>query len=115
MPAIAASRLVGHSGTATTETVYRKQIRPVLVHGADVMNQIFPSGSGRMLSYSLGYSAPVVDRSAAGRVPCDLVGVAGFEPAASSSRTKRPAKLRHTPPPERHGLPGALAREPPEV
>jgi hypothetical protein len=29
---------------------------------------------------------------------CDyLVGVAGFEPAASSSRTKRAAKLRHTP------------------
>jgi hypothetical protein len=27
-----------------------------------------------------------------------LVGVAGFEPAASSSRTKRAAKLRHTPP-----------------
>jgi hypothetical protein len=28
-----------------------------------------------------------------------LVGVAGFEPAASSSRTKRAAKLRYTPPP----------------
>ena len=26
------------------------------------------------------------------------VGVAGFEPAASSSRTKRAAKLRYTPP-----------------
>ena len=25
------SRLVGHSGTTTTETVYRKQIRPVIV------------------------------------------------------------------------------------
>ncbi len=30
--------------------------------------------------------------------PLTLVGVAGFEPAASSSRTKRAAKLRHTPP-----------------
>ena len=39
------SRLVGHSGTATTETVYRKQIRPVIVHGADVMDRIFPSGA----------------------------------------------------------------------
>jgi hypothetical protein len=29
------SRLVGHAGTATTEPVYRKQIRPVVVHGAD--------------------------------------------------------------------------------
>ena len=27
-----------------------------------------------------------------------LVGVAGFEPTASSSRTKRATKLRHTPP-----------------
>ena len=27
-----------------------------------------------------------------------MVGVAGFEPAASSSRTKRAAKLRYTPP-----------------
>jgi len=37
------SLLVGHSGTSTTETVYRKQIRPVIVHGADVMDRIFPS------------------------------------------------------------------------
>jgi site-specific DNA recombinase len=27
-----------------------------------------------------------------------LVGVTGFEPAASSSRTTRATKLRHTPP-----------------
>jgi len=39
------SRLVGHSGTTTTETIYRKQIRPVLVQGADVMDAIFPAGS----------------------------------------------------------------------
>ena len=37
------ARLVGHSGTATTETVYRKQIRPVLVEGADAMDRIFPA------------------------------------------------------------------------
>ena len=36
------ARLVGHSSTATTETIYRKQIRPVIVHGADVMDRIFP-------------------------------------------------------------------------
>jgi integrase len=35
------SRLVGHS-SMTTETIYRKQIRPVIVHGADVMDRIFP-------------------------------------------------------------------------
>ena len=38
------SRLVGHSGTMTTETVYRKQIRPVILEGADAMNRIFPDG-----------------------------------------------------------------------
>jgi hypothetical protein len=36
------------------------------------------------------------DRVSAGQGIC-LVGVAGFEPTASSSRTKRAAKLRHTP------------------
>jgi integrase len=39
------SRLVGHSGTSTTETIYRKQIRPVITHGADVLDQIFPGGA----------------------------------------------------------------------
>lgn len=39
------SRLVGHSGTMTTETIYRKQIRPVLVRGADAMDLIFPTGN----------------------------------------------------------------------
>ena|SRR6516164_6586293 len=38
------SRLVGHSSTTTTETIYRKQIRPVIVHGADIMDRIFPGG-----------------------------------------------------------------------
>jgi integrase len=37
------SRLVGHSGTATTETIYRKQIRPVLLRVADAMDLIFPA------------------------------------------------------------------------
>lgn len=35
------SRLVGHSGTAVTEEVYRKQIRPVIQTGAVVMDCIF--------------------------------------------------------------------------
>jgi integrase len=36
------SLLVGHSGTSVTETVYRHQIRPVIRHGAQVMDEIFP-------------------------------------------------------------------------
>jgi integrase len=36
------ARLVGHAGgSAVTETVYRKQIRPVLLEGADAMDRIF--------------------------------------------------------------------------
>jgi integrase len=35
------SRLVGHSSTAVTELVYRKQIRPVLQRGATAMDWIF--------------------------------------------------------------------------
>ena len=37
------SRLVGHSGTAVTELVYRHQLRPVLQTGATVMDELFRS------------------------------------------------------------------------
>ncbi|MET8686332.1 site-specific integrase [Streptomyces sp. NPDC004732] len=44
------SRLVGHRGSATTERVYRKQLRPVITEGAEVMDEIFegepPEGAG---------------------------------------------------------------------
>lgn len=36
------ARLIGHSGTAVTEKVYRLQIRPVLEEGAAEMDRIFP-------------------------------------------------------------------------
>jgi hypothetical protein len=40
----AVAELVGRSGTATTETVYRKQIRPVLIGGTVAMDRIiFPA------------------------------------------------------------------------
>ena len=35
------SRLMGHNGTAVTELVYRHQLRPVIEHGAEAMDQIF--------------------------------------------------------------------------
>ena len=38
------SRLVGHSSTNVTETVYRHQLRPVITTGAEVMDRLF-SGS----------------------------------------------------------------------
>lgn len=36
----------------------------------------------------------------------DMVGVAGFEPAASWTRTMRDTKLRHTPMPEYYTMAG---------
>ena len=35
------ARLVGHSSSRTTEVIYRMELRPVLVKGAEVMDQIF--------------------------------------------------------------------------
>jgi site-specific recombinase XerD len=41
MPIEQIARLVGHTSTAVTETVYRQQIRPVIVEGAEAMDRIF--------------------------------------------------------------------------
>jgi integrase len=41
VPLEAISQLVGHSGTAVTELVYRHQLRPVIQTGATVMDQLF--------------------------------------------------------------------------
>ncbi len=40
------SRLVGHAGTGVTEKVYRHQIRPVLLAGAEAMDDVFPNENG---------------------------------------------------------------------
>jgi integrase len=37
------SRLVGHSSSNVTETIYRHQIRPVITVGAEAMDKIFAS------------------------------------------------------------------------
>ncbi|MGG7574761.1 site-specific integrase [Streptomyces sirii] len=39
------ARVVGHSGTNTTERVYRKQLRPVITNGAEAMDAIFGDGT----------------------------------------------------------------------
>ncbi|MEU7872820.1 site-specific integrase [Dactylosporangium sp. NPDC049140] len=38
--------LVGHAGTRVTEAVYRQQLVPVLVSGAEVMNRLFSAPAG---------------------------------------------------------------------
>ncbi|GGP92140.1 hypothetical protein GCM10010140_22420 [Streptosporangium pseudovulgare] len=42
MPIETISRLVGHRSTDVTETVYRKQLRPTLLEGAQAMDHLFP-------------------------------------------------------------------------
>ena len=47
------ARLVGHTGgSAVTETVYRKQLRPVINDGAAAMNELFPRGHRYSTRYS---------------------------------------------------------------
>ncbi len=40
------ARVVGHSGSSTTERVYRKQLRPVITAGAEAMDDIFKREEG---------------------------------------------------------------------
>jgi hypothetical protein len=68
------ARLVGHQTTTVTETVYRKQLRPVIEDAATSMNRIFRpaghshSGSHQMINRDDPHSTFV------------LVGATGFEP-----------------------------------
>lgn len=41
------SLLVGHSATGVTKKVYRQEIRPVLLKGAEAMDRIFPADDGQ--------------------------------------------------------------------
>jgi integrase len=40
------AHLVGHSTTSTTETVYRRELRPVITTGAEVMDNVFKLADG---------------------------------------------------------------------
>jgi len=68
------SRLVGHRTTTVTETVYRKQLRPVIEDAATAMNRIFPADD---VSHS------VTNWQVCHQVVC-LVGATGFEPVPPS-------------------------------
>jgi integrase len=39
------ARLAGHASTRTTEIVYRRELRPVITTGAEIMDQIFSPGT----------------------------------------------------------------------
>jgi integrase len=35
------ARLAGHASTRTTEVVYRRELRPIITTGAEVMDELF--------------------------------------------------------------------------
>ena len=35
------ARLTGHASTRTTEVVYRRELRPVITTGAEIMDEVF--------------------------------------------------------------------------
>jgi len=45
VPVESIALLAGHDRTATTESVYRHEIRPALTQGAEVMDKIFGASS----------------------------------------------------------------------
>jgi lipoate-protein ligase B len=40
------ARLAGHASTRTTEVVYRRELRPVITTGAEIMDKVFGPGAG---------------------------------------------------------------------
>jgi len=52
------SRLVGHSSTVVTETVYRHELRPVIRSGADAIDKLFPGSSSGLESGQSRDSGP---------------------------------------------------------
>ena len=41
VPVEESARLAGHASSRTTEVIYRRELRPVITTGAEVMDQIF--------------------------------------------------------------------------
>ena len=40
-PGLDGTRLAGHASTRTTEVVYRRELRPVITTGAEIMDELF--------------------------------------------------------------------------
>lgn len=38
------ARLAGHTSARTTEVVYRRELRPVITTGAEIMDEVFRGG-----------------------------------------------------------------------
>jgi integrase len=59
------ARLVGHASTRTTEVVYRRELRPVITTGAEIMDEIFA-----VERLDLSANQEALDQPACARVSC---------------------------------------------
>ena len=50
------ARLAGHASSRTTEVIYRRELRPVITTGAEVMDQIFRPREGKEATASVAGS-----------------------------------------------------------
>lgn len=53
MPVEEIARLAGHASSRTTEVIYRRELRPVITTGAEVMDQIFQAKQGHKTAADL--------------------------------------------------------------
>jgi hypothetical protein len=57
------ARLAGHASSRTTEVVYRRELRPVITTGAEVMDQIFqPKHRREASAEAAGWRVPAAKR-----------------------------------------------------
>jgi hypothetical protein len=77
------ARLVGHASTRTTEVVYRRELRPVITTGAEIMDEVFRVGN-------------LAGRGAAPRMAVSATSSCEQDPACLGHPCR--GKLNHTPP-----------------
>src|SRR5207302_319486 len=76
------ARLAGHASTRTTEVVYRRELRPVITTGAEIMDEVFRVGK-------------LAGRGAAPRMAVSATSSCEQDPACLGHPCR--GKLNHTP------------------
>jgi len=76
------ARLAGHASTRTTEVVYRRELRPVITTGAEIMDEVFRVGN-------------LAGRGAAPRMAVSATSSCEQDPACLGHPCR--GKLNHTP------------------
>jgi hypothetical protein len=87
----------GHASTRTTEMVYRRELRPVLTTGAEIMDELFTGTSPPSAREPLttGTSQPPISGYLTGT---RYLGARGRRPSSRSGRRSRIVTTRQPPP-----------------